>query len=168
MVFYDDSDRINTAGDYFSLFRMLGMQRGAMRQRARYSAPRRVLGASGGSVVYRRDFFDAVGLYDEDFFILHEDTDINLRALIAGKKCLYVPSAVVRHKVGSSVGRQPSARILMLSSRNQGVVIGKDVPIGLIPRPTRDDLRAPKGHVPAQAVELACHSDAFSLACLVE
>ena len=65
--------------------------------------------------------------------MLHEDTDINLRALIAGKRCLYVPSAVVRHKVGSTIGREPSARMLNMSAFNQGMVMGKDLPIWLLP-----------------------------------
>ena len=48
MVFFDQPGVVNTAGDYFSLFRMLGMQRGARRRTSNFKEPRRVLGASGG------------------------------------------------------------------------------------------------------------------------
>ena len=44
-----------------------------------------------------------MGLFDEDFFLMSEDTDFNLRCLIAGKRCLYVPAARVRHKLRASI-----------------------------------------------------------------
>jgi len=133
MVFYDDPSLVNTAGDIFSIPQLLGVQRGALLPADQFQQPVRVLGASGGAVMYRRGFFEVVGPYDEDFFVLHEDTDINLRALIAGQQCVYVPSSVVRHKVGSSVGRKPNALIQRASLRNQYVVLGKDLPDILLP-----------------------------------
>lgn len=133
MLFYDEPELVNTAGDVFSLAKLEGRQRGARRDRRGYAEPCRVLGASGGAVAYRRSFFDAVGLFDEDFFVLHEDTDLNLRALIAGMRCLYVPSSVVRHKVGSAVGRGPNPRMRRISTLNQYQVLGKCLPAVLAP-----------------------------------
>jgi GT2 family glycosyltransferase len=58
---------------------------------------------------------------------------MNLRALIAGKRCVYVPESVVRHKVGGSIGREPNPTIATTSVRNQYLVIGKNLPAELSP-----------------------------------
>ena len=47
---------------------------------------------------------EQIGFLDEDFFLIHEDTDINYRAQLAGWKVFYVPTAIVHHKVRSSIG----------------------------------------------------------------
>jgi hypothetical protein len=38
-----------------------------------------------------------VGLFDEDFFMYYEDTDLSLRAQSRGWKILYAPHAIIRH-----------------------------------------------------------------------
>jgi GT2 family glycosyltransferase len=47
---------------------------------------------------------EEIGFLDEDFFLIHEDTDLNFRAQLHGWKVLYVPTALVSHKVRSSIG----------------------------------------------------------------
>jgi GT2 family glycosyltransferase len=131
LVFYDTPDVINAAGDTFVMSWFIGAQRGRGESSEGYLDRVRVLGACGGAAAYRRSFFDDVGLFDEDFFMVHEDTDLNLRALIAGKRCVYVPEAVIRHKDSATVRLVPE--LLRLTQRNQFVVIGKDMPAVLLP-----------------------------------
>jgi GT2 family glycosyltransferase len=88
-----------------------------------------VLGACAGAAMYRRRLFDDVGLFDEDFFLMSEDTDFNLRCLIAGKRCLYVPDALVRHKLRASIDRAPAWEMSRLASRNEAMVAAKDLPL---------------------------------------
>ena len=64
---------------------------------------------------------------------MSEDTDFNLRCLIAGKRCLYVPGARVRHKQGVSIVEHPAPEMLALRLRNEGLVAGKDLPYELLP-----------------------------------
>lgn len=52
---------------------------------------------SGAAFVVRRNLFESLGGFDEAFFMYLEDTDLSLRARLAGHKCLYVPSSVVYH-----------------------------------------------------------------------
>lgn len=132
MLLYYTPDTVNAAGDTYSIGRLHGHNRGLNESRSGYAERKRVLGASAGASMYRRTFFDDVGLFDEDFFLLHEDTDINLRALIAGKKCLYVPEAVVLHKHHATIGKQPAERIKLIESRNRFIVVGKDWPWPLL------------------------------------
>jgi GT2 family glycosyltransferase len=132
MTFYDDPAVVNAAGDVYRMSQAVGANRGSLRQVAEYTQAVRVLGASAGAALYRRTLFDDVGLFDEDFFLIHEDTDLNLRALIAGKRCLYVPAALVRHKMSATIRTRPSSVILRQDMRNRGIVVAKDLPVALV------------------------------------
>ena len=65
--------------------------------------------------------------------MIYEDTDLNLRAQIAGWKVLYVPTAVVRHKVRSSIGTMTDMAVYY-SLRNSELVRMKCVPFGIFIR----------------------------------
>ncbi|MDR3685372.1 MAG: glycosyltransferase family 2 protein [Coriobacteriia bacterium] len=129
MILYYEPELTNAAGDVYSLREVSGANRGWCQPIELFSEPKRVLGACGGAVVYRRNFFDDVGLYDEDFYLIHEDTDINLRALIAGKRCLYIPGARVYHKFRSTGDQYLPDRLARLDIRNRWFVASKDLPL---------------------------------------
>lgn len=133
MVFYESPETVNAAGDYFDMSILWGRQRGRGLHVDGFRDRVRVLGACAGAAIYRRGFFDDVGLFDEDFFLINEDTDLNLRALVAGKRCLYVPTAVVRHKDSATIKQQPSSRMARLDLRNGWFVLGKNMPWVLLP-----------------------------------
>lgn len=61
-----------------------------------------VFGASGAAAMYRRTCLEDVavdGMYfDEDFFAYREDADLAWRCRLMNWKCLYVPTATVRHR----------------------------------------------------------------------
>jgi len=49
-------------------------------------------------LVKRKVIKDIGGMFDDDFVILHDDTDSSLRIWLAGYKILYVPNSIVLHK----------------------------------------------------------------------
>ncbi len=55
-----------------------------------------------GSLMVRRDRYEALGGFDPTFFIDCEDTDLCWRAWRRGWRTVYVPEAVLYHKVGMS------------------------------------------------------------------
>jgi GT2 family glycosyltransferase len=55
-----------------------------------------------GSLLVRRDRFEALDGFDPTFFIDFEDTDLCWRAWRRGWRTVYVPDAVLYHKVGMS------------------------------------------------------------------
>lgn len=132
MVFHRDPQRLNAAGDVYNVLRLSGRNRGLGRPARQYGIRKRVLGACAGAAMYRRALFDDVGLFDEDFFLMSEDTDFNLRCLIAGKRCLYVPDALVRHKARASIDQAPAWEMARLASRNEALVAAKDLPLVLL------------------------------------
>src|SRR4030095_6314337 len=44
--------------------------------------------------------------FDEDYFSYFEDVDLGFRLRLAGKKCLYVPEAIVHHVGTASTGKR--------------------------------------------------------------
>ena len=57
---------------------------------------------SGCAALYRCDMLRRIGLFDEDFFLYCEDTDLGLRAQRAGYPCRYVPQAQIEHVYSAS------------------------------------------------------------------
>lgn len=104
MLNYYEPDVIDTAGDQLAVG--LAVKRGAGQNDAEeYSSARYVFGACAGAALYRKTLLDQVGLFDETFGTNYEDVDLSFRAQLAGWKCLYVPGAVVYHKVGETKKR---------------------------------------------------------------
>jgi N-acetylglucosaminyl-diphospho-decaprenol L-rhamnosyltransferase len=59
---------------------------------------------SGACMLVRRDAFEAVGGFDEGFFLYCEDTDLCRRLWDAGHRVRFEPAAEVRHVGGASSG----------------------------------------------------------------
>ncbi|MCG3197695.1 MAG: glycosyltransferase family 2 protein [Candidatus Omnitrophica bacterium] len=70
-----------------------------------HEARREVDWISGAAILMRRGDFEELGGFDEAFFMYAEDVDLCYRLHQAGKKVVYEPSAVIRHEVGGSTGR---------------------------------------------------------------
>jgi GT2 family glycosyltransferase len=74
-------------------------------------ALREVDGVSGCAMLVRREVFEQVGLFFEDYFFGFEDLDLCLRARAAGFATACVSSAVVAHEGSVSIGRASPQRI---------------------------------------------------------
>jgi GT2 family glycosyltransferase len=62
---------------------------------------------SGACMMARRSALEAVGGFDEGFFLYEEDVDLCLRLRRAGWKIVFTPAAEVVHHLGRSVARDP-------------------------------------------------------------
>jgi GT2 family glycosyltransferase len=72
--------------------------------------PYAVFAAPGAAPVFRRDVFDALGGYEERFFLYYEDVDLAFRAVLAGWHALLVPAARVTHRLGATTKSHARAR----------------------------------------------------------
>ncbi|MCJ7786400.1 MAG: glycosyltransferase family 2 protein, partial [Desulfobacterales bacterium] len=70
-----------------------------------YSVMEEILFPPGCGAMYRKSLFDGIGLFDEDFFAYADDSEIGIRARLAGWKGIFVPSAIVYHKHSGTSGR---------------------------------------------------------------
>ncbi|MBS7808217.1 glycosyltransferase family 2 protein [Variovorax sp. PCZ-1] len=68
------------------------------------SQPYETFAVCGAAMLIRRDVFEALGGFDEDFFCYQEDVDLGFRLRLMGHRALQVPSAVVYHVGSQSTG----------------------------------------------------------------
>jgi len=66
---------------------------------------------SGSCLMVRRDAFDAIGGFDDKFFMYFEDVDLGYRLGRAGWQNRYVPSAIVTHTGAHSTSTESSRMI---------------------------------------------------------
>ena len=102
-------------------------QRGHFRPVEDFPVEEEVLFPSACAALYRRDMLDEVGLFDEEFFLYCEDTDLGLRARRRGWRCLYVPDAVVEHHYSHSAGSASPMKAYYVE-RNRLMVLFKNFP----------------------------------------
>jgi hypothetical protein len=121
-----NSEIIDSAGDGFSKA-LKGFKMGEGSSFASFNKDEYVFGACAGAAMYRRKMLEEIGFFDENFFLIYEDTDLNFRAQLAGWKVLYVPTAIVHHKVRSSIGIMSDTAVYY-SLRNSELVRIKNVP----------------------------------------
>ncbi len=127
---FDDRGVFHSAGDmYRPWISPKSIGQGEI-DRGQYDDYRNIFGACAAAAMYRKSMFDAVGLFDEDFFAYCEDVDLSFRAQLAGFQCLYVPEAVVYHvHHGTSSGKtELSDRVVYFIQRNVLYMIIKNMP----------------------------------------
>jgi len=104
MLLFDQRNTFHTAGDTLTVDG-LPHNRGVWQEDiGQFDHPAYIFGACGGSAAYRRTMLDEIGLLDDDFFFSFEDVDLAWRAQLSGWHCLYVPTAIVYHKLKASGG----------------------------------------------------------------
>jgi GT2 family glycosyltransferase len=73
----------------------------------------------GAAMLFRREALERIGLFDERFFLVYEESDWCFRARSAGYACLMAPSGRIWHKIGASFGSEQSPLRAYFSARNQ-------------------------------------------------
>ena len=83
-----------------------------------------IFAASSGCCIIRREVFESIGGFDEEYFIYDDDTDLSFRARLLGYNIMYVSSAVVIHRSG--ILRGVSGPLLFHSTKNRFSTIIKN------------------------------------------
>jgi GT2 family glycosyltransferase len=131
IVVWEDPGRIDKAAH---LIYPDGQNRGrgsGQQDRGQFDRDEEALWPDGCAAMYRRSMLEQIGGFDEDFFAYADDAELGLRARIAGWTCRYVPTAVVRHHRGATLGRL-SVRRLELIERNRILLVAKLFPWSLV------------------------------------
>ncbi len=93
----DHPDRLNSAGN---IVHFLGLSWSGYFDEPAADHPdqREVTSASGAGLLCRREVWDALGGFADEFFAYCEDADLSLRAWLRGWSVVYVPTALVTHR----------------------------------------------------------------------
>jgi GT2 family glycosyltransferase len=113
----DGTIQVSTGSDLAPLaeLRQRRLVRGVARREAHALAQAEALHArehepawvSGSCLVARRTAIEAVGGFDERFFLYEEDADLCRRLREAGWRIVFTPEAEVRHHLGRSMSKAP-------------------------------------------------------------
>ena len=133
LVDFYDRTMLDGAGDAMRLSGLPYRLGHGERDSSRFHTPGYVFGACAAAALYRKDIFDEVGLFDEDFVSYCEDGDLSFRAQLAGYRCFYVPGAVVYHMGSASTGGKRSPTATRLGSRNSFSLLVKNLPLSVVP-----------------------------------
>ncbi|MEP7365426.1 MAG: glycosyltransferase family 2 protein [Acidobacteriota bacterium] len=131
ILVWEDPGRIDKVGH---LIYLDGQNRGrgtGERDEGQYNEAGEALWPDGCACLYRREMIEEIGGFDEDFFAYADDAELGLRARIAGWGCIYVPTAVVRHHRGATLGLA-NLRRLELIERNRILLVAKLFPWRLV------------------------------------
>ena len=88
-------------------------------KRYAHKEPFEVESVIGACMLVRKKAMDEVGMFDERYFFFFEETDWACQMRSAGWKIYHVPSALIYHLQGQSVGRNVRSRIEFYRSRYQ-------------------------------------------------
>ena len=126
IVFDSDPEVIWAAGSHIEWRKAICVQRGYQEiDRGQYDTTVEVNALSGCAMMISRRAFRTVGTLDSRFFAYYEETDWCARATKAGLRILYVPTAVVRHKVSRTIGPSSPA-IAFYMVRNNLLFVWKN------------------------------------------
>ncbi len=130
---WDRRDALHSAGDGYTA-EGRPFNRGVWQQdRGQFDAIVEVWGPCAGAAAYRRSALEALEqdgeLLDSDLFMYCEDVDLNLRARLAGMRTIFVPQAVVYHRVSATGGGTLAS---YYCGRNFIAVWAKNMPLELV------------------------------------
>jgi len=131
ILFYDDREIIDTAGH---LIYPDGLNRGrgkGEKDKGQYDKEEEVFFPSGCAAIYRKEMLNIIGFFDPDFFAYGDDTDLGMKARIAGWKCNYVPKSVVYHHSSAASGKYSPLKAYLVE-RNRLWVLIKYFPLRYI------------------------------------
>lgn len=139
ILLFDKRDHFHTAGDYYRQDGIPGNRGVWQMDCGQYDRPEYVFSACGAAAAYRRTMLEQIGFLDERFYFSCEDVDLGWRAHLAGWQVLYVPTAVVYHKLKATGGDLTAS---YYDGRNHLYLIWKNYPGALLRRHWRSILAA--------------------------
>jgi len=123
--------RLDGAGDSYHVSGRAWRKGHGMAAAAGPQADADTFGPCAAAALYRRDAFEEVGGFDEQFFCYFEDVDLAFRLRLRGYTCRYVHQAVVQHTV-SAVSGYRSDFALYHGERNAIWTFVKNMPAPLL------------------------------------
>jgi len=134
MLLFDQREVIHSAGDFYTVGGIPG-NRGVWQQdEGQFDTEQMVFSPCGGASAFRRSMLvdlESKGqqeAFDEDFFAYCEDVDLGWRAQLAGYQCLYVPTAIIYHRLSATGGGKIAS---YYTGRNFIYILAKDYPTSL-------------------------------------
>jgi len=131
MLLFDQRDTLHTAGD---LMGKDGIPRNRgvwQKDVGQFDQDEPVFSGCGGGTAYRKDVWQALGGFDEDFWMYLEDVDFAFRAQLMGKQAIFASNARIYHHLSATGGDILASYYV---GRNTIWNIAKNMPTSLLLR----------------------------------
>lgn len=131
VLLVDPPGRIDTTGH---LLCADGLNRGRGRleiDRGQYDTRRDTLFASGAAALYRRELLVEPAGFESRFFAYGEDSELGLRARLAGWECRFVPDARAWHHGSRTAGSYSAFKAYQVE-RNRVWLVARHFPFTLV------------------------------------
>lgn len=93
-----DRRKFDYAGEYLgSLGFLVSVSRHGETDTGQYDNVHRILAAKSAGMFVKKDVFEKIGGFDEDYFIFLEETDLGWRIWLSGYEVIFCPDSVVYH-----------------------------------------------------------------------
>jgi GT2 family glycosyltransferase len=132
-VMAGDPTLLDGTGDSYAVSGLAWRRDYGRRAAGRREKQEEVFGPCAAAALYRRSALNEAGGFDEHFFCYFEDVDLAFRLRLAGRRCLYVPEAVVHH-IGSGISGHRSDFSVYHGHRNLVWTFCKNMPAPLLAR----------------------------------
>jgi GT2 family glycosyltransferase len=132
IYFYDKRSKVQSTGLFFNYTGMLvgdlriasqHVKRGKHDKSQRRAFPEKKelaeIFSAAVPFLVRKDFFEVIGGFDEDFFLYFEEVDFCWRVWLTGRRVVYIPEAKIYHKGGVSTSKLPTEFVFEHSVRNR-------------------------------------------------
>lgn len=116
---------INTIGGFLNIIGEPSLRGYLERDVGQYNHINEVFYAQNSGFIIRRDVFMKIGMYDSSYYFYFDETDLCFRVWLYGYRVIYVPSAVILHRVGSI--RKVNPVKLFYYERNKIITIIKNL-----------------------------------------
>lgn len=139
LLLFDRRDHFHAAGDYYSVDGIPGNRGVWQHDEGQFEREEEVFSACAAASAYRRRMLDEIGFLDDRFYFSCEDVDLGWRAQLHGWQVIYLPQAIVYHKLKATGGSVTGS---YYDGRNFLYLIMKNYPASLLRRYWRHILRA--------------------------
>ena len=127
MLNFYDRNIIDDAGDFIKRKGSPYARGFGETDTGQYDKEEFIFGACAGAAIYKREVFEKIGYFDEDFFAYYEDVDFSFRMQLSGYKCFYNPKAICFHKRGATTSSKSGFQT-MLCEKNLIAIRIKNYP----------------------------------------
>ena len=127
VYFYYEPNKLQVVGKIIDFYRgaVNNVGRGEI-DRGQYDEIREYKFLDDILLLAKTEVFEKVGMYDPNFFLQFEETDLCARANRAGFKLVYTPYAKIWHKEGASSGGGITPTTIYYQSRNKIVFMRRN------------------------------------------
>lgn len=125
-ILYDDRVTIWSTGAWIFYPLLFSLQSKGKQDGFQFDSPGKINYVTGAAMTVKREVFEKIGLFDEEYFAYVEDVDFCKRAVDAGFRLCYCYKSIIFHKAAATLGEFNPCRIY-LNVRNKAYFIKKNI-----------------------------------------